>query len=165
MPNPTLFLGIDVGTGSARAGLFTAAGRMRGSAAHPIKLWKPAPDFAEQSSDDIWAACGRAVRGALQQAGAAPAQVAGIGFDATCSLVCLDAADHPVTVSPTGRDAQNVIVWMDHRAIPQVARPFNRFQPSHPNHAPPSRPTSVCNSIVTIGLEHGSRRGGVWFVP
>lgn len=53
MPSPTLFLGIDVGTGSARAGLFNAAGRMLDSAAHPIKLWNPAPDFAEQSSDDI----------------------------------------------------------------------------------------------------------------
>lgn len=122
MPTPSLFLGIDVGTGSARAGLFTANGRMLGSASQPIKMWKPQPDFVEQSSDDIWAACGRAVRLALKKAGASPAQVAGIGFDATCSLVCLDAADRPVTVSPTGRAAQNVIVWMDHRAIPQTNR-------------------------------------------
>ncbi|HRI80963.1 MAG TPA: FGGY-family carbohydrate kinase [Opitutaceae bacterium] len=122
MPHPALFLGIDVGTGSARAGLFTATGRMLGSASQPIKMWKPQPDFVEQSSDDIWAACGRAVRGALKQAKATPAQVAGIGFDATCSLVCLDARDRPVTVSPTGRAAQNVIVWMDHRAIPQADR-------------------------------------------
>jgi len=129
MPRPTLFLGIDVGTGSARAGLFTATGRMLGSASLPIKLWKPAPDFVEQSSDDIWAACGRAARGALKQAGATPAQVAGIGFDATCSLVCLDANDRPVTVSPTGRAGQNVIVWMDHRAIPQADR-INRTK--HP---------------------------------
>jgi len=129
MPHPTLFLGIDVGTGSARAGLFTATGRMLGSASQPIKMWKPQPDFVEQSSDDIWAACGRAVRGALKQAGATPAQVAGIGFDATCSLVCLDAHDRPVTVSPTGRAAQNVIVWMDHRSIPQADR-INRTK--HP---------------------------------
>ncbi|MCC6415269.1 MAG: FGGY-family carbohydrate kinase [Opitutaceae bacterium] len=122
MPQPTLFLGIDVGTGSARAGLFNADGRMLGSASQPIQMWKPQPDFVEQSSDDIWVACGRAVRGALKQAKASPAQVAGIGFDATCSLVCLDAHDKPVTVSPTGNDTQNVIVWMDHRAIPQAER-------------------------------------------
>ncbi len=122
MKTPNLFLGIDVGTGSARAGLFTATGRMLGSASQPIKLWKPQPDFVEQSSEDIWAACGRAVRGALKQAKSTPAQVAGIGFDATCSLVCLNASDKPVTVSPTGRAEQNVIVWMDHRAIPQAER-------------------------------------------
>ncbi len=129
MPTPTFFLGIDVGTGSARAGLFTATGRMVGSASHPIRMWRPQPDFVEQSSDDIWAACGRAVREALKRAKASPMQVAGLGFDATCSLVCLDADDHPVTVSPTGSDAQNIIVWMDHRAIPQAER-INRTK--HP---------------------------------
>jgi len=117
---PNLYLGIDVGTGSARAGVFTATGRMLGHATQPIKLWRPAPDFAEHSSDDIWAACGRAVRGALKVAGAKAADIAGIGFDATCSLVVLDAKDRPVSVSRAGRAAQNVIVWMDHRAIPQA---------------------------------------------
>ena len=28
--------------------------------------------------------------------------IAGIGFDATCSLVALDNNDSPITVSPTG---------------------------------------------------------------
>lgn len=51
-----------------------------------------------------------------------PQDVKGVGFDATCSLVALDAGGRPVTVSPTGRDEQNVIVWMDHRAIPQALR-------------------------------------------
>ncbi|MDP2227125.1 MAG: FGGY family carbohydrate kinase, partial [Moraxellaceae bacterium] len=56
------FLGIDVGTGSARAGIFDSRGRLRGSAGEPIRMWKPAPDHAEQSSDDIWRACCRATR-------------------------------------------------------------------------------------------------------
>ena len=51
-----------------------------------------------------------------------PERVRGIGFDATCSLVALDAADRPVTVSPSGDDQRNVIVWMDHRAIDQASR-------------------------------------------
>ena len=126
---PNLFLGLDVGTGSARAGVFTATGRMLGHATQPIKLWRPAPDFAEHSSDDIWAACCRAVRAALKAAKANPSAIAGIGFDATCSLVVLDAQDRPVSVSPSGRAAQNVIVWMDHRAIPQAER-INRTR--HP---------------------------------
>ena len=117
-----LFLGIDVGTGSARAGLFTKTGRLAGSASHPIRTWKPARDFVEQSSDDIWAACCRAVKAALRQAGAPAEAVRGIGFDATCSLVALDSSDKPVSLSPTRRAAQNVIVWMDHRAIGQAER-------------------------------------------
>jgi FGGY-family pentulose kinase len=124
-----LFLGIDVGTGSARAGIFTADGRMLGSASQVIQMWKPQPDFVEQSSADIWAACCIAVKAALAKAGVKPARVAGIGFDATCSLVAIDADGDPVSLSPLGNDAQNVMVWMDHRAIPQSER-INRTK--HP---------------------------------
>jgi len=116
------FLGIDVGTGSARAGIFNARGRRLGSASEPIKMWKPAPDHVEQSSEDIWRACCRATRAALRESGLKASAIKGIGFDATCSLVALDREDEPVSVSITGKTEQNVIVWMDHRAIPQAER-------------------------------------------
>lgn len=116
------FLGIDVGTGSARAGIFDPRGRMLAHASHPIRLWRPAPDFAEQSSADIWRAVCSAVRQALIDARLTGERIAGIGFDATCSLVVLDERGAPVTVSPTGNDDQNIIVWMDHRAIRQAER-------------------------------------------
>jgi FGGY-family pentulose kinase len=105
-----------------RAALFDAGGAMHGMGTHPIQIFRPEEDFAEHSSDDIWRACGEAVRAALAAAKASPEHVAGIGFDATCSLVALDANGRPVTVSPTGDDARNVIVWMDHRATTQAAR-------------------------------------------
>lgn len=117
-----LYLGVDVGTASVRAALFDARGAMRGSGTHPIRIGRPEEDLVEQSSDDIWESCGAAIRAALAQAGAKAAQVAGIGFDATCSLVALGDGDRPVTVSPTGEDAWNVVVWMDHRATAQAAR-------------------------------------------
>jgi FGGY-family pentulose kinase len=116
------YIGIDVGTGSARAGVFDADGRMLGQSTHPIKMWKPQADFVEQSSDDIWSACAAAVRQAVTEADIDATNVRGIGFDATCSLVALDESDRPVSVSPTGNDEQNVIVWMDHRALEQTAR-------------------------------------------
>jgi FGGY-family pentulose kinase len=120
----TLSLGVDVGTGSARAALFDARGVRVGLGSEPIKIGRPEADFVEQSSDDIWRAVGVATRLAMAEAGAKPEHVGGIGFDATCSLVALDASDAPVTVSPTGDDAWNVIVWMDHRAI-SIAREIN----------------------------------------
>src|SRR4051812_19191108 len=84
------FLGIDVGTGSVRAGIFDRAGRRLGMGVHPIQIFRPEEDFVEQSSDDIWSACGRATRAALSEAGIAAETIRGIGFDATCSLVVLD---------------------------------------------------------------------------
>jgi FGGY-family pentulose kinase len=114
-------VGVDVGTGSARAGVFRVTeGARVGIATHPIKIWRPQPEFVEQSSDDIWDAVGFAVRTAVADAGIDPGAVIGIGFDATCSLVALDGDDRPVTVSPSGNDAQNVIVWMDHRALAEA---------------------------------------------
>jgi len=116
------YLGIDVGTGSARAGIYGADGRGLGSAAREIQVFRPAEDHVEQSSDDIWRACGAALREALALAGVPAEAIAGIGFDATCSLVLLDAADQPVTASTSGKDEWNVVVWMDHRALEQTAR-------------------------------------------
>jgi FGGY-family pentulose kinase len=121
------FLGVDVGTGSARAGVFDASGVMLGNHSQAISTFRPAEDFVEQSSEDIWRACGVAIRGALAAASLSPEQIAGMAFDATCSLVALANDDSPVTVSPTGLNEQNVIVWMDHRALDQ-ARAINQTQ-------------------------------------
>jgi D-ribulokinase len=119
---PTAFLGVDVGTGSVRAAVFDVRGTRLGLGTHPIRIWRPRDDFVEQSSDDIWRAAGAAVRAALGESGLQPGDIAGIGFDATCSLVVLDQHDRPVSVSPSGLDEQNVIVWMDHRAAAQAER-------------------------------------------
>ena len=117
-----LYLGIDVGTASVRAGVFDATGARQGLGVEPITLYRPREDYVEQSSSDIWRAAGVAVRAALAEAKASPGAVRGIGFDATCSLVVLDENDEPVSVSPSSDDAQNVIVWMDHRAAEEAAR-------------------------------------------
>ncbi len=122
MLSKSYFIGVDVGTGSARAGIFDAEGRMLSSASKKIKMFRPQTDYVEQSSDDIWQSCIYSVRTAMQEAGIAPEEVKGIGFDATCSLVAIDADGKPVTVSPSGNNDQNVIVWMDHRATDQAAR-------------------------------------------
>jgi D-ribulokinase len=113
------FIGIDVGTGSARAGVFTAAGTMLGMAKHDIGLHKGPGDIAEQSSDDIWQAVSASVRGAVVQSGVDPTSIKGIGFDATCSLVVVDARGRPLPVGDAPE--RNIIVWMDHRATEQAA--------------------------------------------
>jgi len=113
-------IGVDVGTGSARAGLFDLRGRLIASAACPIQIFRPRPDYVEQSSRDIWRSVCRAVRECLKEGGIEAREVAGISFDATCSLVALDADDQPLTVSPDGDPEHNIIVWMDHRAIGQA---------------------------------------------
>jgi D-ribulokinase len=114
------YIGVDVGTSSTRAGVFDEAGNLLATARHPIRVWHEAGDIVEQSSSDIWDACAAAVRGAIAEAAIRPDAVKGIGFDATCSLVVLDKSGQPLTVSASGDNGRNVIVWMDHRATAEA---------------------------------------------
>jgi D-ribulokinase len=120
-----VYVGVDVGTGSARAGLFDRSGRLIATAKHAIEAWREAGDIVEQSSNDIWLACAAALRAAMAEGAVTADRIGGIGFDATCSLVALDDHRQPVTVSPSGDDRRNVIVWMDHRAV-EEARVIDR---------------------------------------
>src|SRR6202047_1265963 len=121
------FVGIDVGTSSARAGIFDENGTLLATARHPITVWHEAGSVVEQSSFEIWAACAASVRAAMAEAALPPSAVKGLGFDATCSLVVLDAGANPLTVSSSGDERRNVIVWMDHRAMAE-ARQVNETQ-------------------------------------
>ena len=40
----------------------------------------------------------------------------------SCLLVAVDADGSPVTVSWSGDERRNIIVWMDHRAVKQAER-------------------------------------------
>src|SRR6267143_5427356 len=121
------FIGVDVGTSSARAGVFDEKGTLLATARHPITVWHETGNVVEQSSSEIWAACVDSVRAAMAEAALPPSAIKGIGFDATCSLVVLDGNANPLTVNPSGDRRRNVIVWMDHRAIAE-ARQINDTQ-------------------------------------
>ncbi len=116
------YIGVDVGTLSARAGVFDRAGRLIASARRPIVIWREPGEIVEQSSEDIWLAAASAVREAVEASGLPPEAIAGMGFDATCSLVALDRDARPLSVSPTGAPERDVIVWMDHRAAADADR-------------------------------------------
>ncbi|MTC36802.1 ribulokinase [Providencia alcalifaciens] len=127
--NDDVVIGIDVGTGSARAGIFDMFGNMLASAKHDITLYRDSANFAEQSSNEIWMAVCYCVKQAMAEAKMDARRVAGIGFDATCSLVVLDKNQQPISVSPSEDPERNIIVWMDHRATEQAER-INSLQ--HP---------------------------------
>ena len=113
-------IGVDVGTGSARAGIFDLKGRMMSSASHEIALFHASGSIVEQSSTEIWSAVCNAVKGALSRASVSPERIAGIGFDATCSLVVLGVGGQPLAVGPSEHAERDIIVWMDHRAVAQA---------------------------------------------
>ena len=116
MSSHRAFVGVDVGTGSARAGVFDASGTLLAAAKRPITIWHEVSDVVEQSSNQIWQAVCASVREAVASSGVSITNITGIGFDATCSLVVVKKDGSPVTVSPSGDPKRNIMVWMDHRS-------------------------------------------------
>ena len=115
-------IGVDVGTGSARAGVFDLDGRMVASARRDITLFHASGAIVEQSSHEIWNAVCESVKDALSQSAVSADHIAGIGFDATCSLVVLGPDGQSLPVGPSEDTARDIVVWMDHRAVEQAER-------------------------------------------
>ena len=111
------FIGIDVGTGSARAGVFDRTGNLLATARRDVDMHR-AGVIAEQSGDQVWDAVCAATRQAVSQAGIRPDSVRGIGFDATCSLVVRGGDGAALPVGDPDHPERDIIVWMDQRAGP-----------------------------------------------
>ncbi|KAL4769647.1 FGGY family of carbohydrate kinase [Aspergillus nidulans var. acristatus] len=118
------FIGIDVGTGSARACIIDAKGDIVGLASENIGLWQPQTGYYEQSTTDIWRCICVAVQRAINQHNIDPETVRGIGFDATCSLaVFSNVTDEPISVTGPNFDTdRNVILWLDHRPVEETEK-------------------------------------------
>jgi ribulose kinase len=146
-PHVDHYIGIDVGTGSARACIIDSSGDIKARifplqkpphlearnpnfmivATENIGLWQPETGYYEQSTTDIWRCICQCVQRALSQHNIDPTSVRGIGFDATCSLaVFAHDTDEPVPV--TGPDFKNdgndrnVILWLDHRPVEEAEK-------------------------------------------
>ncbi|CAI6340592.1 unnamed protein product [Periconia digitata] len=115
------YIGIDVGTGSARACIMNDQGDIVGLASENIGLWQPQTGYYEQSTSDIWRCICSSVRRAIDQHNIDRTTIRGIGFDATCSLAVFSHdTDEPVSVTGPDFDNKdgndrNVILWLDHR--------------------------------------------------
>jgi len=107
-------LGLDLGTESARAGIFTLTGKPVAFASQGYKLFHPRPGWAEQNPDEWWSALVTAVRAVLDKSGVAKEEIVGMSADCTsCTVVAMDEHFQPL---------RPAILWMDVRAAPQARR-------------------------------------------
>ncbi|KAF8075839.1 FGGY family of carbohydrate kinase [Lyophyllum atratum] len=122
MSSESYYIGIDVGTGSARASLVKRDGTVLASSTHDTITYRDPNDHRifEQSTSNIWSSISLAVKDCLAQSGISPGDVKGLGFDATCSLAVSDFDGKPITVTKGDKLGQhgdrNVVLWADHRA-------------------------------------------------
>lgn len=112
-----LSLCCDVGTGSVRVGIFhydensTVQTTPLALETEPITLYNPRPDFYEQKTSEIWAAFCKCTNKCLAKISTNNSKFKAIAFSATCSLVIVEE-------EIKGRN--DVILWMDHRAVAEA---------------------------------------------
>ncbi|KAL8675860.1 MAG: hypothetical protein Q9186_007546 [Xanthomendoza sp. 1 TL-2023] len=130
-PQMNNYIGIDVGTGSARACVINAKGDILGMASENIGLWQPDQGYyvtsvpsSEQSTNDIWRCICNSVQRILNQQSIDPTSIRGLAFDATCSLAVFSHdTDEPVSVTgPNFDNDHNIILWLDHRPVDETAK-------------------------------------------
>ncbi|KAG8997560.1 hypothetical protein FRB90_012482 [Tulasnella sp. 427] len=116
------YIGVDVGTGSARAAILTPSGELVASATHDTKTWRSHKNsnIFEQSTSDIWGKISACVKEVLRKSNVPPQQVMGVGFTATCSLAVVNVNGEPISISEEevmgAMGERNIILWADHRA-------------------------------------------------
>ena len=122
MSQTPYYIGVDVGTGSVRAGLVKPDGTLVASFTEETTTWRDPDDHRifEQSTNNIWTGMCKCIKACLKEANVSPSDVKGIGFDATCSLAVADMNGDPVVVTRGDQLGQtgdrNIILWADHRA-------------------------------------------------
>lgn len=122
MSQAAYYIGVDVGTGSVRAGLVKPDGTIAASFTEETITWRDEEDHRifEQSTNNIWTGMCSAIKACLKEANVQPSEVKGLGFDATCSLAVADQNGEPVVVTRGDQLGQNgdrnIILWADHRA-------------------------------------------------
>ena len=101
-------IGLDCGTGSARALIADSAGNVLAMATSDYATQHPHPGWATQKPEEWWSAACEAVRTVIVEAGVDPSRISAICADGTSStLVGLTDSLEPVA---------DAILWMDNRA-------------------------------------------------
>lgn len=114
MMNQSCAIGLDIGTTSTKAVVYTLAGEVKGIGNVDYPMHVPRPGWAEQEPDVIYKAVLEALRGAVARAGIGPAEVAAVGLSSAMHSV--------IAVDADGKPLSNSIIWADNRSALQTER-------------------------------------------
>jgi glycerol kinase len=104
-------LALDQGTTSSRAILFDQSGAAVASQAYEFTQYFPRPGWVEHDAEEIWDSQLRALRGAVEQAGARYDEIAAVGItNQRETTVVWDRR--------SGKPIHNAIVWQSRQTVP-----------------------------------------------
>lgn len=114
-----LLLGIDAGTTSVKAGLFSPDGLCLAVARQEYQLSTPQASWAELDPEIYWQACVATTKQVLQQVSVNADQVAALSVSSQGeTLIAVDSKGSPV---------HPAIVWLDNRAIREAETLAGKF--------------------------------------
>lgn len=110
----TYFLGIDIGTESARVALIDLNGVAIATSQHSYNMQCPRPGWAQQDPDMWWNTTVNNIRSVLSKSGIQPESIAAIGSAGQMHA--------PVPIGSAGQLLSNeVLLWCDKRSDPQCS--------------------------------------------
>jgi xylulokinase len=105
-------LGVDLGTSSTKAALYTTDGILVIEASAEVPLYYPKPGIVEQENEDFYTTAALTVRTCIQESGIDPRQIAAIAFDSQMAGVgAIDEYYQPATRFDS---------WLDMRCEPYI---------------------------------------------
>jgi xylulokinase len=108
----TYLIGVDLGTSSTKAALYTHTGELLAQSSLEVPIYYPAPGVVEQDNADFYRSAAQTVSACLKQSGIDPRQVAGIAFDS--QMAGIGAVDEDFN------PAIRFDSWLDMRCQPYI---------------------------------------------
>lgn len=105
-------MGIDIGTGGVRVGVFTLAGEAVVFSTRDVRSYLPGPGMTEQDPLDWWEALVEATREALEKSKIAAEEICGAGISSTVSTLLLLGKDMEIL--------RPALMWCDVRATEEA---------------------------------------------
>jgi len=108
----TYLIGIDLGTSSTKAALYTEDGVLVADSTLEVPIYYPKPGVVEQENDDFYQTAAKTVRTCITESGIDPGQVAAIACDSQMAGIG--------TVDEHFNPATRFDSWLDMRCEPYI---------------------------------------------
>lgn len=108
----TYLIGIDLGTSSTKAALYTEDGVLVADSTLEVPIYYPKPGVVEQENDDFYQTAAKTVRTCITESGIDPGQVAAIACDSQMAGIG--------TVDENFNPATRFDSWLDMRCEPYI---------------------------------------------
>ncbi|TYS60021.1 gluconokinase [Sutcliffiella horikoshii] len=148
MTMTTYMLGVDIGTTSTKAVLFTKNGKVKSQHAVEYPLYTPEMGAAEQDPDEILEAVAVSIRETILKSGIDTTELSHVSFSAAMhSLIAVNEAGNPLTKS---------ITWADQRSEKWAKKIKNEWNGHeiYMRTGTPIHPMSPLAKLVWLRNEH-----------